>query len=362
MACGCAVVLNNDMQNLKLPVGKLPPDLLSRLLSKAPLDESVVLGPGIGLDCAVVETTGGLLVLKSDPITFASDEIGWYAVQINANDIATTGATPRWFLVTLLLPEKNTTPQLPQQIMAQVYAAGRELGISVIGGHTEITYGLERPILAGTMIGEVDPQRLITPRGARPGDRLLLTKGIPIEATAILAREFASDLSPHLSPEEILRAKDFLFQPGISVLRDARIAVKSGRVHAMHDPTEGGLSAALWELAEASGCSITIDREAVKVHELSTRLLGALNLGSLDPMALIASGALLLSVHPEDAGGIRSALAAEGILCSQIGSVEGPPEHAADDTLDCTVWKLEKGIRTLLPRPERDEITKVFGD
>ena len=138
MACGCAVVLNNDMQNLKLPVGKLPPDLLSRLLSKAPLDESVVLGPGIGLDCAVVETTGGLLVLKSDPITFASDEIGWYAVQINANDIATTGATPRWFLVTLLLPEKNTTHQLPQQIMAQVYAASRELGISVIGGSVKM--------------------------------------------------------------------------------------------------------------------------------------------------------------------------------------------------------------------------------
>jgi hydrogenase maturation factor len=356
------VVLNNDMQDLRLPVGKLPPDLLSRLLSRAPLDESVVLGPGIGLDCAVVETTGGLLVLKSDPITFASDEIGWYAVQINANDIAVMGATPRWFLVTLLLPEKSTTHHLPQQIMAQVYAASRELGISVIGGHTEITYGVERPILAGTMIGEVDPQGLITPRGARPGDRLLLTKGIPIEATAILAREFAGDLSPHLSPEEIQRAKDFLFQPGISVLRDVQMAVKSGRVHAMHDPTEGGLSAALWELAEASGCSITIDREAVKVHDLSRRLLGALNLGSLDPMALIASGALLISVHPEDSAGIRSALVSGGIECTQIGSVESLTEHTVEESQDYVVWTYKDGGRTLLPRPERDEITKVFGD
>ena len=354
--------VNNDMHNLRLPVGKLPPDLLGRLLSKAPLDDSVILGPGLGLDCAVVEASEKLLVFKSDPITFASDEIGWYAVQINANDIATTGAVPRWFLVTLLLPEKSTMDQLPQRIMEQVYAASQELGISVIGGHTEITYGLERPLLAGTMIGEVDPQGLITPRSARPGDHILLTKGIPIEATAILAREFANDLSSHLSPEEIRQAKDYLYQPGISVLADARIAVKNGRVHAMHDPTEGGLSAALWELAEASGCSILIDLEAVHIHDLSHRLLRALKRQTLDPMALIASGALLLSVHPEDAAKIQAALEEEGITCAQIGRVEEPLEAAVEGATGIAVWKLTDGERTPLPWPERDEITKVFGD
>ena len=323
-----------------LPTGKLPSDLLARLLARAPAgDARVVLGPGIGLDCAVVAQGDTLLVYKSDPITFATDEIGWYLVHVNANDIATTGATPRWLLVTALLPEGKTTAEDVERIAEQVYAACREIGVAVIGGHTEITHGLDRPILAGTLIGEVARERLVTPRGAVPGDRVLLTKGVPIEATAILAREFPARLAGALSAAELGRARAFLHDPGISVLRDARVALAAGRVTAMHDPTEGGLAGALWELAEACGRALVVDPAAVPVPELSARICRVFG---LDPLAAIASGALLLTAPAADAPRVRRALEADGIPCAEIGVVEEGPA----------------GVN--LPRPERDEIAKAW--
>jgi hydrogenase expression/formation protein HypE len=337
------------MPFLPLPLGKLPPELLSRILSRVPtLDKRVLLGPGLGLDCAVLDFGETLLVIKSDPITFATDQIGWYLVQVNANDIATAGATPRWLLVTALLPEDRTTPAQVEGIANQVYSACQELGISVIGGHSEITNGLDHPILVGTLIGEVERQHLITPRGALPGDRLLLTKGVPIEATAILAREFPDRLRTFLSEEELAQAQDFLHHPGISILRDAQIACRSGKVTAMHDPTEGGLASALWELADASGHTLIVDLDTVPIPPLSTRICQALN---LNPLASIASGALLFTTSTSDSRAIQIAMDAETIPCVEIGSVEAGP---------AIVYQKTPSTRILLPRPDRDEIAKLF--
>lgn len=335
--------------NNTLPLGKLPPDLLARLLAKAPInDPRVKYGPGIGMDCAVIDLGQQLLVMKSDPITFATDEIGWYAVQINSNDIATTGATPRWMLATLLLPENQTTPELVERIYDQLVQAAEQMDISLVGGHTEVTYDLDRPILIGTLIGEVEPHRLVMPGGARPGDRLLLTKGVPIEATALLAREFATRLRPAFSEVEIEEAQGYLHKPGISVVRDARIATQAGKVTAMHDPTEGGLASALWELAEASGHALYFEPEQVYLPPISKKMCEVFD---LNPLATIASGALLMAVAPEDSRAICHALMAEGIRCTEIGWVEpGPPE----------VWQPGSGGRERLPRPARDEIARVY--
>jgi hydrogenase expression/formation protein HypE len=334
---------------MTLPVGKLPPELLAEILSRAPIsDGRVVLGPGVGLDCAVVELDDRMLVFKSDPITFTADQIGWYAVQINANDIATSGAEPLWFLATLLLPQGSTAPSAVKEIFDQVYRACAELDISVIGGHTEITYGLDRPIIVGTLVGEVAKERLVTPRGVLPGDRLLLTKGVPIEATAILARELPERLFANLSSEELEQARNFLYDPGISVVRDAQVAMRAGLVNGMHDPTEGGLYAAVWEMAEATGCSLVVDPQAVPVPELARRICQAVE---IDPLGAIASGALLLASPPEQAVKIRDALDSLGIRGTEIGWVEeGPPE----------AWQVSGGMRTPLPRPERDEIARLF--
>jgi hydrogenase expression/formation protein HypE len=332
--------------NSILPAGKLPPELLARLLAQAPCaDPRVVIGPGPGLDCAVVRLGDTHLVFKSDPITFAAEEIGWYLVQVNANDIAAAGATPRWMLVTALLPEQATTPELVEAISRQVFHACAELGIAVIGGHTEITCGLDRPILAGTLIGEAAPQKLVTPQGAQPGDRVLLTKGVPIEAVSILGREFEDRLRGKFSAQQIEEARAYLRHPGISVVRDAELAMRSGRVHAMHDPTEGGVASALWELAEASQRSLIINPAAIPVPPLARLLCRHF---AINPLAAIASGALLLTAPAEDAANIRRALQTEGIPCAEIGAAtDGPAE-----------------VRTpqgkLLPRPQRDEIARIM--
>lgn len=332
-----------------LPVGKLPAEMLAAILARAAVnDPRVILGPGIGLDCAVIDTGERLTVYKSDPVTFATDQIGYYLVQVNANDIATTGARPLWLLVTLLLPERATTAALPEAIMAQICDACRGLGITVIGGHTEITAGLDRPIAIGAMIGEVDRDRLVSPRGAQAGDRVLLTKGVPIETTTLLAREFPGRLRGALTEAEIQEAQNYLFQPGIGVTRDARIAVEAGRVTAMHDPTEGGIVTALWELAEASRKTLTIDPSNIPVPALARRVCEAFG---IDPFSSIASGALLVTVPAADARAVRAALHDEAIPCADIGVVQdGPPLVRRSTAAGIETW----------PRPAVDGITKAI--
>jgi len=343
-----------------LPVGKLPADLLRNLLQQIQSeDPDLLLGPGIGLDCAVIEMEKKLLVLKSDPITFVSDRIGWYAVQVNANDIAVMGATPRWFLATLLLPENQTTGTLASKILTQVSDACLQMQISLAGGHTEVTSRLDRPILIGTMIGETDKDRLVTPQGAQPGDDLLLSKHIPIEAVSIIADDFKNKLAHHLSDEEINQASNYLDDPGISVLRDVQIARSAGDVHAMHDPTEGGLSAALWELAEASKQVLSIDVDHIPISPLWESINAAFPMIQLDPMAAIASGALLLSVHPEDTPVICRALNQTGIQCTKIGQVDQIGSNQFNDHR-YHVWSIKDNKRTPLPLPDRDEIARLL--
>jgi hydrogenase expression/formation protein HypE len=175
----------------RLPVGKLPIRTLERLLKRNKItDPRVIVGPGIGEDAAVIDTGNDrYLIAKTDPITFTADQIGWYAVHINANDIVTKGARPLWYLATLLLPEGLTTEGVAEKIFQDTMKACKNLGVSLIGGHTEVTGGLSRPIVVGQMLGEVEKKRLVRINGARPGDAIILTKGIAIEGTAVIARE-----------------------------------------------------------------------------------------------------------------------------------------------------------------------------
>jgi len=330
------------------PLGKLPAEHLARLLARyAPTDPRVVLGPGVGRDAAVISFDNRYLVAKTDPITFASDEIGWYAVNVNANDVACTGATVRWFLTTLLLPGGQASPQLVDTIFDQVADACRRLGIEMVGGHTEITHGLDRPIVVGCMLGEVTPERLVRSDGARPGDVLIVTKGIAVEGTAIIAREKADDLAG-LDRSLLERCQGFLYDPGISVVRDAAVATAAGTVHAMHDPTEGGLATGLRELGEAAGVGLVVDEAAIPVlpetHTLCTQM-------GLDPLGLIASGALLVAVAPGDAGAVLDALGEAGIAAARIGRVV---ERGQGVVLSGA------GGERPLPAFERDEIARLF--
>lgn len=336
---------------LNLPVGKLRAETLQRLFDKyAPGDARVVVGPRIGEDAAVVEMGDRYLVATTDPITFATDEIGWYALQVNANDLAVRGARPRWFLATLLLPEQATTDALVEQIFSQIGQACAEMEVSLVGGHTEVTHGLDRPIVVGTMLGEVARDKLVTTRGARVGDSLLLTKGVPLEGAALIAREKEAELLRRgVEPSLIERARSFLHRPGLSVVPEALLAVELAPVHSMHDPTEGGVATALWELAEASGVGLRVERERIPLLPEGERLCRE---WGLDPLGTIASGSLLLALAPADAAIVLHALAREGIDCAFIGQVV--PETDG-------VTLLEGGRSRPMPTFPQDEITKLFG-
>lgn len=330
------------------PIGKLPQaDLVALLAEHQMPDPRVILGPGLGCDAAVVEMGERYLVAKSDPITFATDELGWYVVHVNANDVACLGASPRWFIVTLLLPEAQTTPALVQQLFSQIRAACAEVGVCLIGGHTEITHGLDRPIAVGMMLGEVAPEHLIRSDGARPGDCLLLTKGIAVEGSALLAREMASRLQGQADAALLARAAGFLHDPGISVLREARILAAIEGVHALHDPTEGGVATGIRELVQTAGCGAVIERAALPILPETAALCALLE---LDPLGLIASGALLAAVAPEATEQALAALRAADIPATVIGRVTEAP-----DVLLCSA-----DAALPLPQFARDELARLF--
>ena len=331
------------------PLGKLPAADLARLLTQyAATDPRLIVGGSIGEDAAVIDMGDRYLVATTDPITFATGEIGWYAVNINANDVACTGATPRWFLATLLLPENKSTPALVDQIFRQISSACTELGVTLAGGHTEITYGLDRPIVIGQMLGEVSPDKLVTNRGAQVGDDLILTKGIAVEATAIIAKEMRSQLLQHFDEDSLDHYTNFIYNPGISVVKDAAIAVAAGGVHAMHDPTEGGVATGLHEMAQASGVGLEIFEDLLPFLPETVALCQHFG---LEPLGVIASGALLIAAKSDCTSKIVDGLTQAGIRASVIGRVQ-PPEKGR-------LMVGQVGIRPL-PTFARDEITRLF--
>src|SRR4030042_6164530 len=225
-----------------MKAGKLDIDILKGLLERHTiLDPQVVMGPKIGEDAAVIDLGEGsdfYWVVTSDPITFTTEEIGYYGAVVNMNDLATMGATPKWFLATLLFPE-NSDLRFIEKVFKQVHDACHRFNLSFIGGHTEITPGIKKMILSGHMIGEVKKEKLVKTSGARAGDLLLLVKGICIEGTSVIAREKEAELLKRgISSSLIRKAKRFIFNPGIDVLRSARIACQAASIHSMHDPPE----------------------------------------------------------------------------------------------------------------------------
>jgi hydrogenase maturation factor len=332
---------------MALRTGKLPPELLRKMLKHSgALDKRVILGPSIGEDAAVVRLGNQMLVLKTDPVTYASDMIGWYAVNVNANDVVTRGAKPAWFQAVILLPV-GSDEKLVEDIFKQISAAASELGIAVTGGHTEVTPGIDHPIVVGDMHGVVKGNRLVSTSGAKVGDAIVLTKCAAIEGTAAIAREKRSELLKVFDEGFVDRAANYLFKPGLSVVLEAMTALRC-KVTAMHDPTEGGVSMGVQEIAEASGKSVELWKDEVIVRketEMICRRYG------LDPLGLLGSGALLATFKPSDAEKYVTEIHKLGIDAAVVGKV------IAGNGKSRTI---SGGKTTPLSFSERDEILKVF--
>jgi len=334
----------------RFPTGKLPNEVLAELLSRfAGSAPEVLAPPGVGYDATAIALGDQCLVVATDPITFAVSEIGWYSVMVNANDVACFGADPKWFLATLLLPEETADRRLVDELFGQIMEACRQIGAVLCGGHTEITHGLDRVIISGTMLGLCPRDELVLPSGIRKGDAVIATKAIAVEGTAVIAREMSGRLQGRVDKDSLERMRDLLHAPGISVVAEAEAARRACRVHAMHDVTEGGIATALRELAAAGGVGIEVQRDEVPVLDETRALTDALG---FDPLGLLGSGTLLIAVAQEDGEKTAGAIRAAGVQAQAIGRAVDADEGAV---------LIEEGVKRPMPVFARDELARLLG-
>lgn len=308
--------------------GKMPPRIMEKLVYTrlGALDPSVLVGPAVGEDAAIIDIGDGLaIVTHSDAISGASELLGWLAVHITANDIAVRGAKPRWFLMSLFLPE-HSAEEILDRIMSQVDGATKELGMMVVGGHTEMTPGLSRPLVGTMAIGLARKDRIVTTSGARVGDYLIMSKAAALEGTAILCTDFADLLRSRGISDKIIRAGS-RFLLNVSVVKEALALAERGLVTAMHDPTEGGLLGGAAEMAYASKKTIELWASNVVVAEETKIIAEALG---IDVLRLISSGSLLASVPRDRVEDAIRVLRSLDIEASVIGRVKEYTGHLVE--------------------------------
>lgn len=300
---------------MRLPSGKIPIELLEKIVFKnlGAERKEVALGPAAGIDGAVINVGDRSLVASMDPITGATERIGWLAVNVNANDVATFGVEPAFYLSCIMLPEKSDHKTL-ETISAQMNKAAKTLGMAIVGGHCESTPELLYPIVVGCAMGTTKKGRYVTAAQAIPGDTLILTKTAGIEGTAILASDMEHQLKTNLSSHVVKRAKAFFHQ--ISVVKDALAAYRTGGVHAMHDPTEGGILGGAYEMSKASNLGIRIAEKDIPVRRETKDICSFFK---IDPLRLVSSGALLIAARASSTEKIVENLRSQGVTSSVIG-------------------------------------------
>jgi hydrogenase maturation factor len=330
-----------------MKTGKLPNKILSTLLNSLSNDDKrVVVGPSVGEDAAAIDMGSKYLLVKTDPITFTSDNLGWYLVNINSNDIFTMGGQPKWLLTTLLFNPSITELEI-KEIFEDIKKSCKAMNISLVGGHTEITSQVNSPIAIGCLIGEVEKNKLITTSGAKVNDDILITKHIGLEGTSILANDIKSKKT-NINPTIINNAIKFIYNPGISIMKESQIAIKSKNVSSMHDSTEGGLITGLEELAMASNNGLCINAEKIPIKNETQLICNELN---LNPLGLISSGSLIITCDSQYSNTLIKKITSAGINVNKVGKIT-----AKDKGLKLKIKDKVKNF----PKFERDEIARYF--
>ena len=325
-----------------MKIGKLSHEELQELvLSRLPKQSDTILqGPGIGLDCAAIRFNDGQVVLSADPITGASSDIGRLCVHIACNDIAACGVRPSVLMIVLIAPPDSTAAQIAQ-IIDQASETAQSLNVSIAGGHTEISESVNRFVMMATAIGFTYGDSIVKPGGGHPGDTILMTKTAGIEGTAIFARDQREKLLLQLNPDTVSAAASMI--DSISVVEEGTLGRRMN-VHAMHDATEGGILGACWEVAEACGSGCVIDCRQIPVDPVTRQICSVL---SVDPYRLISSGSLILVTDEPDQ--LIAEMTKKGILCTMIGHLTEGKER---------LIRKADGLVTLEP-PGPDPLYKI---
>jgi hydrogenase maturation factor len=329
---------------MKLPPGKIPIDILKEVVFKnlGAHRSEVLLGPTAGVDGAVLDFGNKNAIVSMDPITGAVERIGWEAININANDIATFGVEPAFFFSTIMLPA-NSDSKIIETISTQMHIAAKELGIAIVGGHCEVTPGLSNPIVVGCIMGLTEKGNYVTAAGAKAGDQIILTKSAGIEGTAILASDREAQLSKVFNPTLLESAKGFFGQ--ISIVKDALTAYRAGGVHAMHDPTEGGILNGIHEMADAASLGVRVFKEKISIEPETAKICRYFE---IDPLQLISSGALLIAAETSATKKIIDDLAEQHIYATVIGEFSPNPAKRL-------LMKKDDSVE-MLPRPASDHL------
>ncbi len=296
-------------------IGKIPPEILERIVMNPMMAskvkrKDVLLRPATGEDCSAIDLGGEICILSTDPITGAAKDIGYLAVQINCNDIYSAGAEPMGVLLTVLLPPESTE-ELLEEIMGGALKAAEELHIEILGGHTEVTDAVCKPLISAAVIGKTRGRKMISTGSAKAGQAVVMTKWAGTEGTAILVKEWKEGLKAYLSEEELKEAQEM--KEFLSVGKESEIAFTHGAT-AMHDATEGGILGAVWEVAECSGLGVEVFADAIPMKEVTRKICAAMG---IDPLRLISSGTMIIGT--DDGEGLVKALQAEGIEAAVIG-------------------------------------------
>lgn len=333
---------------MQLPPGKIPPKLLNDIVFKklGINRKEIIVGPKAGIDGAVLKIGDKNLIVSMDPVSGAFQKIGWLAVNVNANDVATFGVEPSFMFSCILLPE-NADSKLIETISNQMHKAAKEVGIAIVGGHCESTIGLKKPIVVGCVLGVTDKKKYVTASGAKPEDNIILTKSAGIEGTAILATDKEKILREKIEFNTIKNAKKFYKE--ISIVKDALTAFQTGGVHAMHDPTEGGIIGGIHEIADASKVGVRIIKKKIPIRAETASICKYFR---IDPLQLISSGALLISASPKYTSEIIEKLEREGIQAKVIGKFLDNPK--------LRISLLENGKERVLMRPKADHLWKAI--
>ncbi len=331
-----------------LPPGKVPLDILKEVVFKnlGAVRKEVALGPKAGVDGAVLDLGNKSVIVSMDPITGAVERIGWLAVNVNANDISTFGVEPAFLFSCLMLPE-GADRKIVEAISTQMSDAAQELGIAIVGGHCESTPKLVNPIVVGCMMGFTQKGNYVTAAGAKAGDQIILTKSAGIEGTAILASDRENELKQTLNNSALNKAKEFYRQ--ISVVKDALTARQTGGVHAMHDPTEGGVANGLHEMADAAGLGVKVFQENIAIQPETAKICSYFG---IDPLQLISSGALLIAAEKHKTESIIESLKQQNISATAIG------EFTTEKNQRMLI--LKNGRTQKLDRPSSDHLWRAL--
>jgi hydrogenase expression/formation protein HypE len=328
-----------------MKVGKLSTDHLHKLIdgNTGARRQEVVIRPKVGEDCAVLRFGDEGCILSTDPITGSSSEVGKLAVHINGNDIASSGGEIIGLMLTILAPE-GTSFEALEAIMKQASDEAKKLNIEIIGGHTEITKAVNQIVVSATAVGKESLDKIVATGGGHVGDRIIITKGIGIEGTGIIAFEKAEALHGVLTPQELQEAQAMLEL--VSVYKEGRIAGNFG-VTSMHDVTEGGIFGALWEGCTASEIGCTVDINRLPVAPVTRKICMHFD---INPYQLISSGSMIITVAAEKSEDLIDLLKTSGIQAFDIGEMTEAGIAYCD----------EKGQIHPIPEPDSDELYKVI--